>query len=67
MNDNALIAWEMNGEPIPYLSWLPTRTVLGGRPASVSQKCTTGISIRNKIHRFAIRWQHLLIKCQNIR
>ncbi|MEZ8652990.1 molybdopterin-dependent oxidoreductase [Vibrio splendidus] len=50
MDDNALIAWEMNGEPIPYLHGYPLRTVFGGRPASVSQKCTTGISIRNKIH-----------------
>ena len=50
LNDNALIAWEMNGQPIPYLHGYPLRIVFGGRPASVSQKCAVGISIRNKVH-----------------
>ncbi len=50
LNDNALIAWAMNGEPIPYMHGYPLRIVYGGRPGSVSHKSTTGMSIRNKIH-----------------
>ncbi|MCZ8488423.1 molybdopterin-dependent oxidoreductase [Vibrio lentus] len=37
MNDNALIAWEMNGELFRHLHGFPLRTVFGGRPASVSE------------------------------
>ncbi|WP_062270311.1 sulfite oxidase [Endozoicomonas arenosclerae] len=50
MNGNALIAWAMNGEDIPFKNGYPLRVVFGGRPASVSQKAATGISIRNKVH-----------------
>ncbi|WP_330925919.1 molybdopterin-dependent oxidoreductase [Candidatus Sororendozoicomonas aggregata] len=50
LNDNALIAWAMNDQPIPYLQGYPLRIVFGGRPASISSKCATGISIRNKVH-----------------
>ena len=50
MRGDALIAWAMNGEPIPHLHGYPLRIVFGGRPASVSQKCATGISVRNRVH-----------------
>ncbi|PKH07347.1 molybdopterin-dependent oxidoreductase [Moritella sp. Urea-trap-13] len=50
LEDNALIAWSMNGEEIPYLHGYPLRIVFGGRPASVSSKAATGISIRNVEH-----------------
>ncbi|EAS45744.1 molybdopterin containing oxidoreductase [Photobacterium profundum] len=50
LSDNALIAWEMNGDAIPYLHGYPLRVVFGGRPASVSQKCAVGISVRNQVH-----------------
>ncbi|MGR5294239.1 sulfite oxidase [Vibrio mediterranei] len=50
LNDNALIAWEMNGSPIPYLHGYPLRLIFGGRPGSLSQKCLTGVSLRNRIH-----------------
>ncbi|MGL4712509.1 MAG: sulfite oxidase, partial [Shewanella sp.] len=50
LNDDALIAWSMNGADIPYLHGYPLRIVFGGRPASVSNKAATGISIRNKVH-----------------
>ncbi|MGL4614013.1 MAG: sulfite oxidase [Shewanella sp.] len=50
LNDDALIAWSMNGADIPYLHGYPLRIVFGGRPASVSNKSATGISIRNKVH-----------------
>ncbi|AQS35264.1 sulfite oxidase-like oxidoreductase [Shewanella psychrophila] len=50
LSDDALIAWSMNGEDIPYMHGYPLRIVFGGRPASVSQKCAVGISVRNKVH-----------------
>ncbi|WP_257280731.1 sulfite oxidase [Endozoicomonas sp. ISHI1] len=50
MNDNALVAWAMNGDDIPFRHGYPLRIVFAGRPASVSQKAATGISIRNKVH-----------------
>ncbi|MCL1039166.1 sulfite oxidase [Shewanella submarina] len=50
LNDDALIAWAMNGEDIPYMHGYPLRIVFGGRPGSVSHKSATGISIRNKVH-----------------
>jgi DMSO/TMAO reductase YedYZ molybdopterin-dependent catalytic subunit len=50
LEDQALIAWSMNGEDIPYLHGYPLRIVFGGRPGSVSQKAATGISVRNKVH-----------------
>ncbi|MGF1703587.1 sulfite oxidase [Photobacterium makurazakiensis] len=50
LEDEALIAWEMNGEAIPMLNGAPLRLVFGGWPASTSGKWLTGISIRNKVH-----------------
>lgn len=50
LNDDALIAWAMNGKDIPYMHGYPLRIVFGGRPGSVSHKSATGISIRNQVH-----------------
>jgi sulfite oxidase len=50
MEDEALIAWEMNGEAIPKMNGYPLRLVMGGWPASVSGKWLTRISIRDKVH-----------------
>ena len=50
LTENALIAWAMNDHPIPYMHGYPLRIVFSGRPGSVSQKCASGISVRNKIH-----------------
>lgn len=50
LEDDALIAWAMNGEDIPYMHGYPLRIVFGGRPGSVSHKSATGISIRNQVH-----------------
>jgi DMSO/TMAO reductase YedYZ molybdopterin-dependent catalytic subunit len=45
-----LIAWEMNGEEIPYHNGYPLRLVIGGWPASVSGKWLKEIYIRDTIH-----------------
>jgi len=50
LQDETLLAFQMNNEDIPIAHGYPLRLVAGGWPASVSGKWITGISIRNKIH-----------------
>ena len=45
-----LIAWAMNGEPLPPLHGYPLRLVAGGWPGSVSGKWLTRILVRDRIH-----------------
>jgi len=46
----SLIAWAMNGEPLPHLHGYPLRLVFGGWPASCSGKWLDKIVIRNRVH-----------------
>ena len=50
MQDEILLAFEMNGEAIPLVHGYPLRLVVGGWPASTSGKWLQSISIRNKVH-----------------
>ena len=50
LEDETLIAFEMNGEAIPIAHGYPLRLVAGGWPASVSGKWINRISIRNIVH-----------------
>lgn len=50
LEDETLIAWQMNGKDIPEFHGYPLRLVIGGWPASVSGKWLSGISVRNKVH-----------------
>lgn len=50
LEDETLLAWDMNGQAIPLLHGYPLRLVVGGWPASVSGKWLSRISVRNKIH-----------------
>jgi DMSO/TMAO reductase YedYZ molybdopterin-dependent catalytic subunit len=50
MEDETLIAWAMNDQPIPVMNGYPLRLVIGGWPASVSGKWLTKIAVRNKVH-----------------
>lgn len=50
MEAESLIAWSMNGEPLPYLNGYPLRLVFGGYPASCSGKWLSKIVVRNKVH-----------------
>jgi len=50
MEDEALIAFQMNGEDIPLAHGYPLRMVIGGWPASTSGKWLERISIRNIVH-----------------
>jgi len=50
MEPEGIIAWAMNGEPVPALHGFPLRLVIPGYPGSVSQKYLTRIWIRDKVH-----------------
>ena len=50
LEDESLIAWAMNGQPLPLLHGYPARMVCGGWPASVSGKWLTKILLRNRVH-----------------
>ncbi|MCC2607829.1 sulfite oxidase [Planctobacterium marinum] len=50
LEDEALIAWAMNDEPLPLLNGFPLRLVFGGWPASTSGKWLQKIAVRNQIH-----------------
>lgn len=45
-----LIAWAMNGQPIPALHGFPLRLVVPGYPGSASQKYLTRIWVRDQQH-----------------
>ncbi len=50
LEEESLIAWEMNGTALPLLNGYPLRLVFGGYPASCSGKWLSKIVIRNKVH-----------------
>ena len=50
MEDECLIAWAMNGAPIPALHGHPLRLVIPGYPGSCSGKWLTRILIRDRVH-----------------
>ena len=50
LEPESLIAWSMNGQPIPLHNGFPLRLVVGGWPASCSGKWLEKISIRDRIH-----------------
>ena len=50
LEKESLIAWAMNGEPLPLLHGFPLRMVCGGWPASVSGKWLKRLLVRNQVH-----------------
>ena len=50
LEDESLIAFELNGEPIPPLHGAPLRMVCGGWPGSVSGKWLTDLLVRDRVH-----------------
>lgn len=50
LEDESLIAWAMNGEPLPLLHGFPLRLVFGGYPASCSGKWLSEIVVRDRVH-----------------
>jgi DMSO/TMAO reductase YedYZ molybdopterin-dependent catalytic subunit len=50
LEDEALIAWAMNGDDIPHMNGHPLRLVIAGWPGSVAGKWLKKIVVRNVIH-----------------
>jgi DMSO/TMAO reductase YedYZ molybdopterin-dependent catalytic subunit len=50
LEDETLIAWQINGQDLPLMNGYPLRLVVGGWPASTSGKWLRRISVRNKVH-----------------
>lgn len=50
LEPDAIIAWAMNGEPIPALHGFPLRLIIPGYPASASHKFLTRIWVRDREH-----------------
>jgi DMSO/TMAO reductase YedYZ molybdopterin-dependent catalytic subunit len=50
MDENNLIVWAMNGQPLPAIHGFPVRLVIPGWPGSVSSKWLTRIWVRDKVH-----------------
>ena len=50
LEDESLIAFEMNGAPIPPMHGAPLRLVCGGWPGSVSGKWLTTLLVRDRVH-----------------
>ncbi len=50
LEDESLIAFELNGAPITPLHGAPLRLVCGGWPGSVCGKWLTELLVRNKVH-----------------
>ena len=50
LQDETILAFQMNGKDIPLVHGFPLRLLAGGWPASVSGKWVNRISVRNKVH-----------------
>ncbi len=50
LQEETLLAFQMNNEDIPLVHGYPVRLVSGGWPASTSGKWINRISVRNKVH-----------------
>ncbi|MFC3571231.1 sulfite oxidase [Paracoccus simplex] len=50
LEEDAIIAWAMNGKPLSALHGFPLRLIVPGYPASASQKYLNRIWIRDKEH-----------------
>lgn len=50
IENESMIVWAMNGEPLPELHGYPARLLCAGWPASVSGKWLTRVLIRDRVH-----------------
>jgi DMSO/TMAO reductase YedYZ molybdopterin-dependent catalytic subunit len=50
LEQESLLVWQINGEPLPLLHGYPLRMVCAGWPASVSGKWLSRLMIRNQVH-----------------
>jgi len=50
MEEHTLIAWDMNGEALPYMNGYPLRIVTPGWPGSTSPKWVNRVWVRDREH-----------------
>ena len=50
LNEHTMLAWSMNGEPLPAHHGFPLRLVCPGWPGSTSGKWLTRIWVRDRVH-----------------
>jgi DMSO/TMAO reductase YedYZ molybdopterin-dependent catalytic subunit len=50
MDENNLIVWQLNGQPLPNIHGGPVRLLIAGWPGSVSAKWLNRIWLRDKVH-----------------
>jgi sulfite oxidase len=50
LEDEAIIAWALNGSDLPLMNGYPLRLVFGGWPGSTSGKWLSRIAIRDRVH-----------------
>ena len=50
LEDESLLVWDMNGEPLRLIHGAPLRMICSGWPASVSGKWLSKILIRDQVH-----------------
>ena len=50
MDEDTLIVFRMNGQPIPHIHGAPLRLLVPGWPGSLSQKWLTRITLRDRVH-----------------
>lgn len=50
LENESMLVWAMNGEPLPLLHGYPLRMVCAGWPASVSGKWLNKLLIRDRVH-----------------
>ena len=48
LDENTILAWEMNGEPLPYLNGFPVRLIVPGWTATYWTKMITEINVVSK-------------------
>ena len=50
LDENTMLAWEMNGEPLPAEHGFPLRLICPGWPGSTSGKWVKRIQVRDQVH-----------------
>lgn len=65
--DESMLVWAMNGEPLPELHGFPVRMLCAGWPASVSGKWLTRLLIRDRVHDGAkMTGQSYRVPCRSV-
>jgi len=67
VQDETIVAYEMNGKPIPLAHGFPLRLIAGGFPASASGKWLNKLVVRNQVHDGAkMTGQSYRVPCETV-